>query len=438
MPERAYAEVFGRLLRQATERSMKLADRQPIAITLSGGLDSRAVALAIDRKHLPIAAITYGDERSADVRYARQLAAVIGLEHHSIEGLWPGFVKECEAVYARHLGKDVSLGYYSAQIERVVWRTEALSTFDGSASALWHPLYQRYMRFMLNGAAGDALTGSHLSPRLMLARSRKAIVDGHFEAVLFQDRELVRRIATPALYDRYAGELYEGFASTWREIYADEPAAMASVWDMENRQRRGTFQSFTMERYFCVCRSPFVDYDLADHLASVPPRWRFLQRVYKRMIVETFPHAAHVPWAYTGGRITTSPTYELARATFQFLSSRLKRMRPAARNDPPRWEFRDNARMLQRDRRLHDEVLAFTRSDHFPSDVLSAEGVRGFVDLFREKGGADLAVLFAHLCGLAKSMELILSPAKIEVPPLANPATFGVEPPSLGGGRDGR
>ena len=36
------------------------------------------------------------------------------------------------------------------------------------------------------------------------------------------------------------GELFD-------HIDADQPAAVASVWDMENRQRRGAFSTFTME-----------------------------------------------------------------------------------------------------------------------------------------------------------------------------------------------
>jgi asparagine synthetase B (glutamine-hydrolysing) len=425
MSDRAYASAFEELLRGATARAMKLHDRHPIAITLSGGLDSRAVALAIPKEHLPLDAITYGGEETPDVRYARQLAEVIGLRHHFIEGLWPGFVKECEGVYQRHLGGPVSLSYYSAQLERVVWRAEALSMFDGLSSMIWHPLYRKHMRFMLNGAAGDALTGSHVAPYMMLSPSRSEVIARHERSFFFQDRELVRRVA-PALWRRFEGELSARFAATFAEIDADEPVAVASVWDMENRQRRGAFQSFTMERYFCVCRTPFVDYDLVDLLSSIPPRGRFQQRVYKRMIVEGFPHAAHVPWAYTEGRITTSPAFEFAREAFNFAKARAVEMLPQSKNKPPRWEFRDNAKMMREDPRLADAVLDFTKSDWFPSDVLDAGGVRSFVEEFTKGGGVRPGIMFSHLCGLATAIRMFLAPERIRVPPLADPAEFGV------------
>jgi hypothetical protein len=424
--DRGYAEIFHELLCRATGRAMKLHERHPIAITLSGGLDSRAVALSIPKAHLPIDAITYGNEDAPDVRYARQLAEVIGLKHHFIEGLWPGFVKDCEAVYSRHLGKPVTCSYYSAQLERVVWRAEALSMFDALSSLIWHPLYRKHMRFMLNGAAGDALTGSHIGPYLMLDPPREQIIDRHFSSFLFQDRELVKRIASPALYRRWEGELYNRFRQTFAEIDADEATAIASVWDMENRQRRGAFQSFTIERYFCVCRTPFVDYELADHLASIPPRWRFQQRIYKRMIVDGFPEAAHVPWAYTEGRITTSPAYEFAREAFNFARSRVVAMLPQSANKPPRWEFRDNAKMMREDPRLRELVLDWVRSDWFPAEELDAKGIESFVDEFGRGGGFTQGIMFSHLCGLAKATEWFLRGDRIRVPPLADPAEFGV------------
>jgi asparagine synthetase B (glutamine-hydrolysing) len=423
--EMEYAEVGRQLLLQATARTMKLQERYPIAITLSGGLDSRAVALSIPKKSLPIDAITYGGEEAPDVRYARQLAEVIGLKHYFIEKLWPDFVKDCEAVYSRHLRKNVSLSYYSAQLERVVWRAEGLSIFDGLSSMIWHPLYKKHMRFMLNGAAGDALTGSHIGPYLMLDPPRQQIIDRHFESFFFQDRELVKSIASRSLYDRWSGELYDRFRDTFSQIDADEPTAIASIWDMENRQRRGAFQSFTIERYFCVCRTPFVDYDLADHLASIPPRWRFQQRIYKRIIVDGFPEAAHVPWAYTEGKITTSPVFEFAREAFNFARARLAAMLPQSANKPPRWEFRDNAKMMREDRRLRETVLDFVRSDRFPSEDLDAKGIEKFVDEFSRGGSFERGIMYSHLCGLAKATEFFLGD-RIEVPPLADPAEFGV------------
>ena len=131
MSEAEYAEGFARHLRAATERCMKLSQSEPIAITLSGGLDSRSVALAIDKRHLPITSLTYGSQDSADVRYAKQLAEVIGFHHQYIEPRWQELADANEAVFNRLDGKNGSKkrGFLSTQLDRICWRSEAMAPF---------------------------------------------------------------------------------------------------------------------------------------------------------------------------------------------------------------------------------------------------------------------------------------------------------------------
>jgi hypothetical protein len=233
----------------------------------------------------------------------------------------------------------------------------------------------------------------------------------------------VEKLLNPAFAARAFGELDDYFASTFADIDQDEPMAIANVWDMENRQRRGTFSAFPIERYFCTCRSPYLDYELTEQLASVPGRWRFQQRIYKRMLLTAFPEAKHVPWAYTRGRITMSPAYEFLRETFNFA----KRYLPTKADTQPHWNFRDEARMMKEDRDLAVMLEDFTRSDLFPSDVFDADAVKNFIAEFQASDTpGELSTLYAHLVGIAKCTELFLSPGELVVPPAADPSNFGV------------
>ncbi|MCA9548556.1 MAG: hypothetical protein KC933_00890 [Myxococcales bacterium] len=427
MSEEDYAAAFARSLRAATERAMKLSDRFPIAITLSGGLDSRAVALSIDKRHIPMEAITYGDPDSNDVRFARQLAEVIGLRHLYIESLRPGLEADSERVFKELTGVTEKPGFYSMQADRILWRCEALTNFDGLASMIWHPVYKKHMRFMLNGAAGDAMTGSHLTPDLMLYPDREKVVDSFVRRFFFMPQEVLRKVLNPSFYADWGPERDRVFRSDFNHIDADEPLAVANTWDMENRQRRGAFTSFVMERYFCDCRSPFLDYELDDMLARVPGRWRFQQRIYKRMLVKHFPEAAHVPWAYTGGRITASPTYEFAREVFNFGRARAKRMlQRGPGRAKQRWDFRDVVGLMRADTAMHEMLDAFTRSDLFPSEVFDAQGVRELAEDYRRDGSHVQHVMFTNLVGIGRVMQMLMGPGKIELPPTADPARFGV------------
>lgn len=424
MSEDDYAGAFARALHAATERCMKQADQHKVAITLSGGLDSRAVALSIDPRHLPMEAITYGDADSADVRYARQLAQVIGLNHLYIEDERPRLEREAERVYRELTGQSGKVGFYSGQADQILWRSEALTGFAGLASMIWHPIYRKHMRFMLNGAAGDAMTGSHLTPDLMAYPNRGAVVENFIRRFFFQSEALLKQVLNPRYYAEASAQRDAVFRAGFDQIDADEPLAVANIWDMENRQRRGAFTSFVMERYFCDCRSPFLDYELGDVLTRVPGRWRFQQRIYKRMIVKHHPRAAHVPWAYTEGRITTSPSFEFAREVFNYGRAKVKRALPGKKSVKERWDFRDVVGMMQNDQLIHTMLEDFTRSDLFPSEVFDAAGVRQLAEDYRQHGDPDRQVIFTHLAGIGRVMQMMLSGGPIVVPPTADPNQF--------------
>jgi asparagine synthase (glutamine-hydrolysing) len=427
MSEDDYADAFAARLQRATERAMKHHDRRRIGITLSGGLDSRSIALSIDRRHLPLPAITYGDPDSPDVEYAAQLAQLIGLDHLYIERHRDELLAESREALERIVGpaKGGERGFFGVQLDRVLWRSEGMANFQGLTSMIWHPIYARTMRVALNGACGDALTGSHLGPELLLRPRRAQVIERLFQQAYWQRRELVERVLLPSTFRRFYGELPGLFARQFSEIESDEAMAVSSIWDMENRQRRGAFSGFTMERYFCSLRLPFLDYGLVDLLASVPPQWRFQQRIYKRMIVRAFPEARHVPWAYTRGRITASPAFELARESFNFIRSRAQaRFRGGSQKS--RWAIRDTDRLMREDPEILTGVLEWTRSDHFASNVLDAAGVRDLVERYRRGEGQGLGVLLAHLVALARWHEWGLSGERIRIPPAADPSRFGV------------
>ncbi len=417
----ACADEFAARLKVACARTLKGHPQQTVGITLSGGLDSRAIALNLDRGQLPMPAFTYGDRESADVRFARQLAAHVGLDFHYVEEERARLVESAHRELEAILGppKRGPRGFYSAQFDRMIWRDECMGDISALASVIWHPVYHQHMRVMLNGAAGDALTGSHLSWRHFAMRDRRSVIEGLREQCYWQSREVLEQCFSKAYLDAHWHSREALFERLFHGIDADAPAATANVWDMENRQRRGAFSTFTIERYFCTVRAPFLDYELAEFLATVPASWRFQQRLYKKMFVRAFPDARHIPWAYTGGKITDSPSYEFLREAYNFLKAR------AFDRGAKRWEFRDTNKLLRADAALSDPLEDWLSSDLFDPSVFNASGIRGLVQRFLNgEGGEELAVPYGMLCGLARAHQWFLSGDVKEVPPQADPARF--------------
>lgn len=85
--ENEVSEELGRLWIDAVRRRTHMEGGK-VGITLSGGLDSRAILAAMPNPGYPIHAVTVGDERCEDVRIARKVARLKSAVHHvySIDG----------------------------------------------------------------------------------------------------------------------------------------------------------------------------------------------------------------------------------------------------------------------------------------------------------------------------------------------------------------
>jgi hypothetical protein len=164
---------------------------------------------------------------------------------------------------------------------------------------------------------------------------------------------------------------------------------------------------------------------------SLPPRWRFQQRLYKRMIVRAFPHARHVPWAYHEGRITDSPTFEFAREVLGFARSRASRLLPRKTPAMTRWAFRDVEGLLRADPAFTGDLVAWTRSDHFDGELFDAAGLRALCDEFvAGRAPEGTGNILEHFAAIARWYRwgLLGGGGAVRVPPEADPVRFGVAP----------
>lgn len=401
MSARSFVEGFGVKLREAVDRLFRGPAR--VGISLSGGLDSRSVLLAIDPKYLPITAYTFGYPESRDVRYARLLAELVGIPHIHLE---------------------FAHGYLGEVLPRVVWRNEALFPFTSSTSPYFHDRISRHMDVILNGHCGDALTGSHIRPYMMVGRSRKKLIQRMYASREVVSKETLSLVFNRGFYNRHAGELFGAMRETFADIDEDDPPNVADAWDMENRQRRGTFHSPGVDRYLFEARTPFLDNELVDHLVTAPPRWRFQQRAYKQMIVNAFPHARRVPWAYTGRPLSSSFTVEMIQTVREFIRNRAIRTVGRLTNQGAGvtgQDFRNLGAELRGDASIRQTILNFAGSSDFPHEVFSAAGMREIVRRHFETA-EDLAHMVGCLATFAIAYRLFIFDRPTRIPAIAYPA----------------
>lgn len=139
--EREIAEELGRLFQESVRKRVNNEER--MGITLSGGLDSRAILAAVPEDYKPLHTFTFGKEGCDDIRIASVVSKIKQAEHHALI-----------------FRTDKWL------IPRVsnVWKSDASFSLLHMHGTEFHNEYKTYMDYNLNGFLGDAiLGGSYIS-----------------------------------------------------------------------------------------------------------------------------------------------------------------------------------------------------------------------------------------------------------------------------------
>jgi asparagine synthase (glutamine-hydrolysing) len=153
------AEAVG-LVRETLSDSIRvrLDTDLPVAVILSGGLDSTLTLLHVRQMHPDCVAFTVGSPHSEDLRYARRLTRELGVEHEVIE-LRP---------------RDVGL----AEIREAIRMSELTEYGDIINAVISVPLFRRIadrgIKVVLGGDGSDELFGGYpMYERIGPERSRR-------------------------------------------------------------------------------------------------------------------------------------------------------------------------------------------------------------------------------------------------------------------------
>jgi len=183
------------------------------------------------------------------------------------------------------------------------------------------------------------------------------------------------------------------------------------LWDLTGRQRRFTLASPAIDRYLFEQVTPLLDNDIVDLGFQLPLTRLIGRRLYKRMIVRTFPELSDVPWSRTGKPLTGN----FARGALQVARMAAgKRLRRLLRGSSPPQAHASPLRQL-RDPGLRRIVERFLESDAFPGDVLDRDGVRDVLRRhFDTDGGQHVAMV--RLLTLAETSRLFIE-QNVDEPP---------------------
>lgn len=162
LDEEELAEELGRLFVHAVHRRINPGEK--IGITLSGGLDSRAILAAVPDEYKSLHTFTFSKKDGDDLRIAQRVSTLKGAHHHTME------INAQNWLNNRILGVWLTDGQFNLMHMHGVEHLEA---------------YPRYVDVNLNGFLGDAiLGGSYLDdskwslPEKVNQRGRRFINNG--------------------------------------------------------------------------------------------------------------------------------------------------------------------------------------------------------------------------------------------------------------------
>ena len=358
LDQSTYVTVSGALLDRAVERNMQGSHR--VGLFLSGGYDSRAIAGAIRKHHMPVPAFTFGHPTSRDVRFAAMLAARLGFDHYPLTDDEPYLAPYCRAI---------------------IWRTEGLCSFANTTSIRYHALFKTKMDIILLGLLGE-YSGSHTWPQLLLARSRQSAINAIFDRML-SGRHQAQRLFTRRFFNRVFEAVRERFDHSFASICNEHPLNIADCWDYIYLKPFSTYQPPSIDRHLFEIRAPHMDAELTDFLLTIPPYARLEQRVYKKMIAYRFPEIRNVPCTNSGLPINPRFVDEYVKMALRYAARKtaapirkmLRRPQPLGR------ELRNMDDDFRSEPELAEQILLpLLRQGVYPADMFDHQGIKTIID----------------------------------------------------------
>lgn len=247
---------------------MLASNPEPLALSLSGGYDSRLLAaMTVERGHRPLS-ITFGAPHTREARAAAEIARLLGLPHRA-------------APYR----DDIILG----QLDRLTGWLEGccdLSTGQMSAVADFHLPPVR----MIQGFAGDLIAGSFAS-RVKAGddTSHEAMARSILRHYLPTGPDLGRLLGLPM--DE------EAMAASIRADLGNDSAPVPAFWrwGWEDHVRRYTAGILSASQPWEDLLMPYYDRDYVAFWSRVPVEGLVDRNWFKRWFADRFPQLGQVP-----------------------------------------------------------------------------------------------------------------------------------------------
>lgn len=283
LSEDEYIDAFAEKLMRAVEKRVKGIDR--LALSLSGGLDSRTMAAVLYRLNMSdrIKAFSFGPSHCYDVCFGRKIARTLGFQFESTE-IKPDFIHK----YAREFQ------YLNEGMRSCDWAWQAIVKKEA--------FLRNNLGIALSGFWGDALCAPRASwTRLLNVRDDEAAIDRTYKVHIdsFDDKEIARYLNSD-VYGKVKNYNFEIIRKTYHNAPTNNIFNKARYVNLHQRQRRSTYVFVDCNQMFTANLTPFADNEFVDFILHVPAELKIKQSLYKKMLIRHFPEVVKIGYSETG------------------------------------------------------------------------------------------------------------------------------------------
>ncbi len=380
----------------------RLNGRERVLISLSGGLDSRAIACAIPRDFRPIVSRTRGYENSWEAILAGSIAERLGFDH---------FREEPTTVP------------YSTLVPKIVWRTEGETHFTNGISLANHRQIKEGGDFIVGGWYGDVSSGSHIYPYMLQPRSREDFLARAYRWNMASMASQLPSVFTQPFLNAFLPRLEDAFYESFSYLSGSN-IQIHEIWDIYQRQARMTTSSMPVDSYLFEKIRPFVDKEYLEFTFTIPTRLRLGQSLYQKLIYSLGPEIRDVPNSNSllmlkgtlGGNLQNEGRVLLRKAR----SRLLRRVNPRYRNRVEAGVNDNQGEEIRRDANFQIVIDNFVHSAECDPAVFNRTGI---LTLLEEHyaGQADHAYLLGYIATFAYSLPYFLNSRTTSCPAEAQP-----------------
>ena len=287
--------------------AIRMKDNYRYGVSLSGGLDSRAVVAAIEKnKRKEVLTFTFGPLDCDEVKIAKKVSNKAGTKHKILE-ITPEMIID--------------------NAENEVYLSDGLDYIGVSYILPIHRLIKSNIDAVFTGFALDtSLSSMYLTKEISNTKSDKELFNILYEKMtVFSDKEL-SKLFVDEYYSKIRAYPLSSFKKAFDEVKDDHPGNKSNLFGFLNHARRWTLMGHVLMRFAVEDLNPALDNEFINITRTIPPELRLNHRIYRKFLKKLSPELARIIYDKTMIRADAPLILWEAGAMYHRIENKLKRL----------------------------------------------------------------------------------------------------------------